>query len=50
MFGPSKIPGTASINHDTAFFFGAGCKSSGDWCEGHVIESLAIFGHERNLF
>jgi len=50
MLGPSEIQGTASINHDTALFSCAGCKSSADWCEGHVIESPAIFGYERNLF
>jgi len=50
MLGPSEIQGTASINHGTALFFCAGCKSSADWCEGHVIERPAIFGHERNLF
>lgn len=41
---------TASINHGTALFLCTGCKSSADWCEGHVIERPAIFGHERNLF
>jgi len=50
MLEPPEIQGTASINHGTALFFCAGYKSSADWCEGHVIERPAIFGHERNLF